>query len=57
MFIKENQPKYSYYILSGTDAQYSFHWDVDAYYRIIVFGQGDIMTLEGASFKIFKMEK
>ena len=57
LFITYNPPRWSYYILAGNDAQYSFSWDVDTSNRVIVFGQGNILTLEGATVKKFKIEK
>lgn len=50
-YIKENEPRFSYYSLSGTYAQYLIFWDVEEAYRIVVSGQGDIMTLEGATVR------
>ncbi len=57
LFIRNEKPRFSYYILSGSYAQYSFSWDVDASNRVIVFGQGNILTLEGSTVKKFKIEK
>lgn len=56
-FIRDNRPRISYYILAGTYAQYLISWDVDAFYRVIISGQGDIMTLEGATVKKLEVAK
>lgn len=56
-FIRDNRPRISYYLLAGTYAQYLISWDVDTFYRVIISGQGDIMTLEGATVKKLEVAK
>ncbi len=52
--LKSEHPKYLYYKLSGNYADYYFYWDIKDNQRIVVYGRGDIMTLEGAKVKRFK---
>jgi hypothetical protein len=53
--IKTEQPKYSYYKLSGNYADYSFFWNLKDNQKVVVSGRGDILTLEGA--KVQKINK
>lgn len=52
-FIKSEQPRFSYYRLSGNYANYSVCWEIKDNQGIIVSGRGDIMTLEGAKVERF----
>lgn len=56
-FIKSQQPKYSYYKLSGNYADYSFSWDIKDNQRIVVSGRGNILTLDGAKVQRFNSSK
>lgn len=47
-FIRSEQPKYSYYKLSGNYADYSIYWDIKDNQRIAVSGRGDVLTLDDA---------
>jgi len=55
--IRSEQPKYSYYKLSGNYADYSFRWDIKNNQRIVISGRGDILTLEGAKIERFNSSK
>jgi len=56
-FIKNEQPKYSYYKLSGNYANYTFSWIIKDNQGIVVHGRGDILTLEGAKIERFLQRK
>jgi hypothetical protein len=55
--IKEQQPKYGFYILSGSYAQYYFHWLLPDGTTAAVFGIGDVLTQPDASVKKVTIEK
>jgi hypothetical protein len=44
--ISDNIPERSYYRLAGDFAQYSFSWEISSNRTLIVYGDGDIKTLE-----------
>lgn len=50
-FIKTEQPKYSYYKLSGNYADYSIYWYIEGDQGVVVSGRGDILRLEGAKIE------
>jgi len=52
-FIKNEQPKSSYYKLSGHYADYTFNWIIKDNQGIVVHVRGDILTLEGAKIERF----
>lgn len=52
-FIKNEQPKASYYKLSGNYTDYRFSWIIKDNQGIVVHGRGDIITLEGAKIERF----
>lgn len=56
-FIRSEQPKYSYYKLSGNYADYSIYWDIRDNQRIAVSGRGDVLTLDGAKVQRFNSSK
>jgi len=47
-FIKSTEPKLAYYFMAKPYAQYFIQWDLPNGDRILISGQGDIFSLEGA---------
>jgi hypothetical protein len=46
--IRQDEPQYGYYLLSGTYAQYFFQWNLPTGMTVCVAGTGDIITLDEA---------
>ncbi len=49
--IKSTEPKLAYYFMAKPYAQYFIQWDLPNGDRILISGQGDIFSLEGARFE------
>jgi hypothetical protein len=44
--VSQNIPKRTYYRMAGDFAAYSFRWKISSNRTLVLFGEGDVQTLE-----------